>query len=198
MAEPDQRCPTAESTVRLCERIREGDASARDVLIERYFGALHRWARGRLPYYARKNMNTEDLVQEVLLRALKRLDGFKPGEKGSFLAYLRQILKNRIHDERRKYAAKPKEEELSDSIVEQGPSPMERAIDAEHRERYEKALATLPAQHQEGVIMRIEFQFSYREVANALGMSSANAARMMVSRAIEKLVESMGRADGPN
>ncbi len=196
MAEPDQRCPTAESTVRLCERIRQGDSSARDVLIERYFGALHRWARGRLPPYARKNMNTEDLVQETVFRALRRLKGFTPGEKGSFLAYMRQILKNRIRDEIIAHVGRPREGELSESIEDPGLSPIERAINAEHMERYEKALATLPEQHQEGVIMRLEFQFSYREVADALGMPSANAARMMVSRAIEKMVESMGRVDG--
>jgi hypothetical protein len=40
MAEPNQRCPTAVSTVRLCERIRQRDNSARAVLIERYCGAL--------------------------------------------------------------------------------------------------------------------------------------------------------------
>jgi RNA polymerase sigma factor (sigma-70 family) len=196
MAEPDQRCPTAESTVRLCKRIRQGDTSARDVLIERYFGALHRWARGRLPHYARKNMNTEDLVQETLLSALSRLEGFKPGETGSFLAYLRQILKNRIRDEVRKVIRRPGEAELNESIKEPGPDPMEQAIGVQNWQRYENALATLPEQHQEGVIMRLEFQFSYREVADALGMPSANAARMMVKRAIEKMVESMGRADG--
>jgi len=195
MADPDRRCPTAESTVRLCERIRHGDDSARAALIERYFGALHRWARGRLPRYTRNEMNTEDLVQETLLRALGRLEGFKPGETGSFLAYLRQILKNRIRDEVRKFQRRPVVEELEESIEESGPSPLEEVIDGQMWERYESALATLPAQQQEGVIMRLEFQFSHEQVAEALGMPTANAARMMVSRAIEKMVESMGRAD---
>lgn len=195
MAESDGRRPQAESTVRLCELIREGDKSASSVLIERYFGALHRWARGRLPRYARAEMNTEDLVQETLLRALGRLEGFKPGETGSFLAYLRQILKNRIRDEVRKFQRRPVVEELEESIEESGPSPLEEVIDGQMWERYESALATLPAQQQEGVIMRLEFQFSHEQVAEALGMPTANAARMMVSRAIEKMVESMGRAD---
>ena len=195
MADPDRRCPTAESTVRLCERIRHGDDSARAALIERYFCALHRWARGRLPRYTRNEMNTEDLVQETLLRALGRLEGFKPGETGSFLAYLRQILKNRIRDEVRKFQRRPVVEELEESIEESGPSPLEEVIDGQMWERYESALATLPAQQQEGVIMRLEFQFSHEQVAEALGMPTANAARMMVSRAIEKMVESMGRAD---
>ncbi len=196
MAEPDRPCPTAESTVRLCEKIREGDAAARAVLIERYFGALHRWARGRLPRNARSEMNTEDLVQETMVRALSRLEGFKPGETGSFLAYLRQILKNRVRDEVRKIRTRPRAEELNESIEQPGPSPVEQAIDMETWERYEAGLAALPAQQREGVIMRLELQFSHQQVAEALGMPTANSARMMVSRAIERLVESMGRADG--
>ena len=184
------------STVRLCELIREGDKSASSVLIERYFGALHRWARGRLPRYARAEMNTEDLVQETLVRALGRLEGFEPEGTGSFLAYLRQILKNRIRDEVRKIHRRPRAEELSDSIEEDGPSPAEHAIDAQMRERYETALAELTPQQREGVIMRLELQFSHRQVAEALGMPTANAARMMVARAIERLVESMGAHDG--
>jgi RNA polymerase sigma-70 factor (ECF subfamily) len=198
MAEPDRRSPTAESTLRLCERIREGDNSARAVLIERYFAALHRWARGRLPRYARSEMNTEDLVQETLLRALARLEGFEPGETGSFLAYLRQILKNRIRDEVRKVQRRPRPEELDESIEESGPSPMEQAIDAEKWGHYEKGLAQLAPQQRDGVIMRVELQFSHQEVADALGMRTANAARMMVSRAIEKLVETMDDGDGPD
>ncbi len=196
MAEPDRPCPTDESTVRLCEQIREGDAAARAVLIERYFGALHRWARGRLPRNARSEMNTEDLVQETMVRALGRLEGFKPGETGSFLAYLREILKNRIRDEVRKVWNRPRPAELDNTIEDPGPSPMERAIDGEAWERYETGLAALPAQQREGVIMRLELQFSHQQVARALGMPTANSARMMVARAIERLVESMGRVDG--
>jgi RNA polymerase sigma-70 factor (ECF subfamily) len=180
-----------ESTVQLVQRIRQGDSVARDVLVERYFGALHRWARGRLPRYARHELDTQDLVQETLIRALDRMETFESRETGSFLAYLRQILKNRIRDEIRKVGRRPLNEELHDNIEEQGPSPMEEAIGRESWERYETALAKLPKQQQAGVIMRLELQFTHQQVADSLGMNSANAARMMVSRAIVSLTEIM-------
>jgi RNA polymerase sigma-70 factor (ECF subfamily) len=191
VTEPRQTDPESESTVRLVTRIRAGDERARTILIERYFAALHRWARGRLPRYARAEMNTEDLVQETMVRALSRLDAFEARETGSFLAYLRQILKNRIRDEIRKIQRRPQAEELEESVEEPAPSPVEEAIGVETWERYEAALARLPRQQQEGVIMRIELQFSHQQVADALGMASANAARMMVSRAIARLAELM-------
>jgi len=196
VTEPGGADPASETTVRLVERIRDGDELARTILIERYFTALHRWARGRLPRYARAEMNTEDLVQETMVRALSRLDGFEARETGSFLAYLRQVLKNRIRDEIRKVQRRPQQEGLDESIEEPAPSPVEMAIGAETWERYEAALHRLPRQQQEGVIMRLELQFSHQQVAEALGLASANAARMMVSRAIVRLAELMETADG--
>ena len=180
-----------ENTVDLLVRAREGDADARERLIRRYFESLHRWARGRLPRSARAGMDTEDLVQEALLRALGGLETFQWKEKGSFLAYLRQILKNRILDEIRKAQRRPRPVELENDLPADAPSPFEQAIGQQTRERYEAALAGLPAQQQEGVIMRLELQFTHQQVAEALGLSSANAARMMVSRAIARLVERM-------
>ena len=42
MAERDRRCPTDESTVSLCERIRQGDASAREEGDQIAIGAMTR------------------------------------------------------------------------------------------------------------------------------------------------------------
>ncbi len=191
MTDPGSAEMQPESTVQLVQRIQHGDSVARNILIERYFGALHRWARGRLPHYARHEMDTQDLVQETLIRALDRLETFESRETGSFLAYLRQILKNRVRDEIRKVSRRPRNEELHDNIEEKGRSPIEEAIDRESLERYETALARLPKQQQAGVIMRLELQFTHQQVADSLGMNSANAARMMVSRSIVKLTELM-------
>jgi RNA polymerase sigma factor (sigma-70 family) len=191
LSESERMATSPESTVQLVQRIRHGDSAARDILIERYFSALHRWARGRLPFYARKEMDTHDLVQETLIRALGKLETFESRETGSFLAYLRQILKNRIRDEIRKVQRRPVEEELQDNIREEAPSPFDDAIDRESWQRYEAGLEKLPKQQQEGIIMRLELQFTHQQVADALGFGSANAARMMVSRAILKLSELM-------
>ena len=191
MSESGDAALRPESTVQLVHRIRQGDSVARDTLVERYFGALHRWARGRLPRYARHEMDTQDLVQETLIRALDRLETFESRETGSFLAYLRQILKNRVRDEIRKVGRRPRNEELHDNIEEEAPSPVEEAIGRESWERYEAALGRLPKQQQAGVNMRLELQFTHQQVADSLGMNSANAARMMVSRAIVRLTELM-------
>ena len=66
-----------DSTLDVLAKARQGDGSAARVLIERTVGPLRRWARGRLPYYARAGANTEDVVQDAVVRALARVDHFE-------------------------------------------------------------------------------------------------------------------------
>jgi DNA-directed RNA polymerase specialized sigma24 family protein len=43
-------------------------------------------------------MDTGDVVQEVLIRAVRSFPSFEPHHQGSFPAYLRTILANRLND----------------------------------------------------------------------------------------------------
>ena len=126
-----------------------------------------------------------------MLRALPRMNSFETRGQGSFLAYLRQILKNRIRDELRRTRRHPEPDGLDEEPEVTDPSPVEEAIGSETWRRYERALASLPEQQQEGVIMRVELQLTHQQVAEALGLPSSDAARMMVRRALTRLAESM-------
>ena len=92
----------AESTAQLLERARAGDQAALDTLFARYVGPLSRWARGRLPGWARSLADTQDLVQDVLLQTFKHLRTFESRGEGALAAYLRQALMNRLRDEMRR------------------------------------------------------------------------------------------------
>jgi RNA polymerase sigma factor (sigma-70 family) len=130
-------------------------------------------------------------VQVALLRALKHVEEFEARHEGAFLAYLRRIVLNSVRDELRRAARRPGRGELDAELAEPGPSLVEKAIGREALEAYESALAALPEEQQEAVILRIEFGFSYPEIAQAVGKPSANAARMAVSRALLRLAEVM-------
>ena len=180
-----------ESTASLLAKVRIGDEPARERLVERYLRALQRWARGRLPRFARDLSDTDDLVQITFLRALDHVDRFEHRKPGSFLAYLRQILLNEIRSQIRRAAGRPGVEGLDDEQVGQDPSPLEQAIGKEALDTYEAALAELPLEQQEAVILRVELGFTNPEVAQALGSPSTNAARMKVVRALVRLAEVM-------
>jgi RNA polymerase sigma-70 factor (ECF subfamily) len=116
---------------------------------------------------------------------------FEPRHEGAFLAYLRRIVLNAVRDELRRAARRPARAELGETLLQPGPSVVEQAIGRETVEAYEAALATLPEEQREAVIMRVEFGYTYPEIAEALGKPSANAARMAVSRALLRIAEVM-------
>ncbi len=182
-----------ETSIDLLRRFRSGDASALDLLIARYRPRMVRWASGRLPSYARDLTETQDLVQDCLLRAFQRLDRIEIRGEGALQAYLRQALLNAIRMELRRVGRRPQSELLTDEIRASGETPLERAIGRQTLERYERALERLRPEDRELVIAHIEFGFSHRELAEAFDKPSPNAARMALQRAMRRVAEEMAR-----
>lgn len=188
-----------ESTLELLGRAHDGDAAALERLCRRYLPRLQRWASGRLPASSRGILETDDLVQEVLLRTVRQVERFEPGRSGQgvgFHAYVRQALTNRIRDEIRLSQRSPDRVELPEGLAQSGPSPIDAAIGREQLAWYENALERLKPEDRDAVIARVEMDMSYDEIAEALGKPSRNAARMAVVRALERLVRLMGNAEG--
>jgi RNA polymerase sigma-70 factor (ECF subfamily) len=179
------------STIELLDRFKRGDEDAISELVERSIPPLKRWARGRLPQWARSLAETQDLVQNAVLKALPHLKTFEAAHAGALQAYLRRAVDNHIKDEIRKVKARPVAESLSSQQLDEGPSPLEIAIGREGVERYEAALKTLRDADQEAIIARCELQQSYEEIAIALGKPSADAARMAVVRALSNLLKAI-------
>lgn len=183
------------SSRELLESARAGDRRALDRLCARYLPRLRRWARGRLPPWARDRFDTDDLVQETLVRSLGHFESFEVRGEGAFQAYLRQALLNGVRDEVRRAAHRPAAPELAPEQVDPSPSPLEEVLGRDAVRRYEAALAGLREEDRAAVVARIEMGCSYAEVAEALGKSSPDAARMAVGRALVRLAEALGRGE---
>jgi RNA polymerase sigma factor (sigma-70 family) len=180
------------STIELLDRYKRGDNEAISLLVERSLPPLKRWARGRLPDWARSLAETQDLIQDAVIRAIPHLKHFDARHPGALQAYLRQAIANHIRDEIRKVNSRPPiGGDLPESKVDPGPSPLERAIGRERLDRYDAALARLRPVEREAIVARLELQQSYEEVALALGKPSADAARMLVARAVKNLIRAM-------
>lgn len=184
---------TSEATIELLARVRRGDEDALDSLLQRCIPALRRWAHGRLPAGARGMQETADLVQDTVVAALKKLDGFDARHQGALQAYLRQAVMNRIRDLIRYRKRRPDQVELPEDLPDGRTSPLEQAIGSENIARYEKALERLAPTDREAIIGRLEFQYSYEELAIALDKPTASAARMAVTRAMKRLAGEMVR-----
>jgi RNA polymerase sigma-70 factor (ECF subfamily) len=180
-----------ESTFVLIVHLRAGDKSALDRLLRRFLPLLTRWASGRLPRGARDLSDTEDLVQETIISALRHIDHIEIRGEGALQAYLRRAVLNRIRDELRRHGRRGLVETLDENVRTKEDSPLEVAIGNEALERYEAALARLNAGDREAVIARIELGQTYAEIASALGKPSTEAARMAVNRALARLARFM-------
>ena len=182
-----------ESTATLLALIRDGDERAKDRLFRRYLPILERWASGRLPAGARDLVDTNDIVQVSLVRALNKVGEFVPRHEGAFLVYLRRILLNQIRDQARRVKRQPEPAPVSENLPDDGPSPLEDLVRSEVMERYDEALGRLTDAQRQAVVLRLEMGYTHREVAEALeDCPSADAARMLAARALIRLAEEMG------
>jgi RNA polymerase sigma-70 factor (ECF subfamily) len=181
----------AESSLALLLRAQSGDEAARDELCARYLPRLRRWAHGRIPAGARNHLDTEDIVQDTLLRSVRRLDDFTPNHERAFCAYVCEALRNRVRDAARSAARRPPGEALPEDEPSADPSPLELAVGRETLDRYETALQRLRETDRELIVARVELGLEYAEIASLLGKPSAVAARVAVSRALIRLAAEM-------
>ena len=180
----------AETSFELVKRARAGDRIAEERLFARYLPRLQRWARGRLPRGARPALDTGDVVQEVLSRAIRSFATFEAHHEGSFPAFLRTILTNRLHDLERVDQRRPPPRALEtgvDDPVSPAPSPLDLAEGSEQRQRFDAAMQCLKPHDQELIFMRMELGYTYDEMASMLGRSNANAIRIATRRAMLRL-----------
>jgi RNA polymerase sigma factor (sigma-70 family) len=180
-------------TMELIILAKTGDFEATEALLQRCLPPLKRWAHGRLPSAARGALDTDDIVQNVALHMLKRLDQFEPRHVGAMQAYLRQSVINGIRDEVRRIGRQPPPIELPEDAPSDRESPLEAAIQAEAYERYRDAMTQLKPRDRELMVARIEVQWSYAEITHRFAFPSIDAARMAVSRALRRLAKQLAR-----
>jgi RNA polymerase sigma-70 factor, ECF subfamily len=198
---------TPDSTVEVLARARGGDRSAALVLLERALPAVRRWAHGRLPGSVRPDADTEDVVQDVVLRALRGLAEFEHRTVGGLQAYLRTSVVNRIRDlvraAGRRGVVEPLEEELdappgvapAAALHALTPSPLEAVLMREQLDRFLAALQRLRPADRQLVVWRVELGYGVDEIAARLGKSKP-AAGMAISRAMSRLAEQLRRDAG--
>ena len=143
---------------------------------------MPRWVRGAL--------DTSDLVQDTLHHTFARLESFKPNHRGSLQAYLRRSIENRIRDELRRAACR-RDYTLPEERVrtsEEGAPQFRQLMDDETWEHYLTGLKRLTKRDRRLVVGRAELGYNYRQLAFVEGLSSANAARKAVRRALVRLL----------
>lgn len=145
----------------LAERVKRGDAGAFDELTIRHMQRAFRVAYRLLGH----REDAEDLVQEVFLLVLERIDSFQPGR--SFSPWFFRILINRGLNARKSRALR-RTDEVPDDAPALTVAPDRAAEQLEARERLRAAMDRLP-ETQQTVVRLFELEgFSGREIAEIL------------------------------
>jgi len=165
--------------------------------LERDFRRRHRWM---LPLFS-----TGDIVQEVFLGVVAGLKEFRVEDDTSFTRYLATVVKHRLLDAVRFHEADRRDQRRQVGEPEQGlgslphagtdPTPSLRASVEEQLGIYRSVLATLPEKQRLLLELRLSEQKEFGEIAHALGIASADAARKAFHEAQAKLLVKL-RAKG--
>jgi RNA polymerase sigma-70 factor (ECF subfamily) len=136
-----------------------------------------------------KTDQADDLVQETMLRALAHIDSFTPGTNMS--AWLFTILRNLFRSEYRK-----RRREVEDADGRLAASLKSQPDQPGHMEFQEMraALAMLPRDQREALILVGASGFSYEEAAHICG-SAVGTIKSRVNRARARLVELLAIED---
>lgn len=147
----------------LINRIKGGDESAAEELIDRYYDAILRYCG----WHCSVSEKAEDLAQETFLKLFRSLPRYKGRNK--FKAYLYTIANRLCIDESRKMPLYS----LEDAAEIAGGK--NEIAQAEHREDIRRLLSVLSAQQREAVLLRFGQELSFSEIAKVMGCSMRTA-----------------------
>jgi RNA polymerase sigma-70 factor (ECF subfamily) len=185
----------------LLAQARAGDAAAQGRLLELYRNYLRLQARALIGTGLRVRLDPSDLVQETFLEAHRDFAAFVGQTEGEIVAWLRQILVRNLADQLKRHQAAGRDYRRQESLeakldrssrdiqeaLEAGLStPSGRMTQREQSVVLADALAALPPDYREVIVLRHLERLKFDEIAARMGRSSG-AVRMLWTRALEKL-----------
>ncbi len=155
-------------------RLKRGSAQALCRIYNRYASDLLTLATNLLG----RTGQAEDVLQDVFVRFLESIDTFEL--TGSLKGYLARCVANRARDYLRKDRGRRAEDgrQMLDGLCPDhglAPSPVETAIADEQRQRVSAALAELPYEQREAVLLHLQGGLKFREIANIQGVAAKTA-----------------------
>jgi RNA polymerase sigma-70 factor (ECF subfamily) len=172
----------------LMTRYQRGDSDAFEELYRRTAPIV----RGYLAALTRDPTRTADLAQETFLQVHRSRRTYDPAfpVKPWIVAIARHV---RLTDERSRFRRRAREVEAAEGV--EWPIPAEVEGLAE-RDALERALAALPADRREALVLHHVYGLSFREIGRVVGVSEVGA-RIRASRGMTELRALLGPGKKP-
>ena len=159
------------------QRVLSGDVEAFALLVDRHHGRMARYAFHLLGSEA----EAEEAVQDSFVRAYRSLGTYK--EREQFGAWIARILVNRC---RTRLVRDKRREETAAAWVREADQPFEPSERLAMRDELAVALAQLPTEQREAVVLRYADELDYDEISSITG-AGISALKMRVKRGCERL-----------
>lgn len=185
----------------LLREARGGNSAALGHLLELYRNYLEILARTQIGMALRARLEPSDLVQETFLEAYRDFGQFLGHTEQELLVWLRTILVRNVADQAKLHQRQARDwhrQESLEVLLERSSTAVHQALakgistpssQASRREQavlLADALASLPEEHKEVIILRHLERLKFEEIASRMGRS-AGAVRMLWMRALDKL-----------
>jgi len=196
--------PSSSPTRALLDAFRNGRGEAGNQLLQRYQSWLKLLARLEIDTRYRGKFDESDIVQQVLLEAVRDFPQFRGDTEAEFTAWLRKILAHVLAHEFRRYRGTQKRDisqevsldqtlqrssqRLNEMLAASISSPSHRAARNEQEVLLADVLARMPADYRDVIVLRNLEGLSHEEVASRLG-KNVGAVRMLWVRALGRLRE---------
>lgn len=183
----------------LIKRIKDGDLSAYDIIVSRYWDRTY----ARVIQLLNNKQDAEEVTQDAFIRAQRGLDSFR-GE-ASFGTWLYQIATNLARNRYWYWFRRKREQSFSidqplsvdadvtleDFMPSEQESPSQAAITQEFVDRVATCMDDLSEQHREVLVLRNIENMSYDAIAARLGLS-VGTVKSRIARGRERLRDLMG------
>ena len=144
----------------------QGCPASIQTLLERYEQPIYHFLRSMLG----NKEDAEDATQRCFVQAIHALPGYE--EQGQFKSWLYQIARSQALMQVRRRKRKPEEllpsERLDDLLIAQEPSVYEKIDREEQVAALQRAIEQLPDAQKEVVLLRLQADIPFREIAEIL------------------------------
>ena len=183
----------------LVSRFKDGDASAFDEMVSRYWDRIF----SRVLQLLKNRQDAEEVTQDAFMRAHKGLENFR-GDS-SFSTWLFQIATNLAHNKywywwrRKRDASFSIDQSIGiegdatfvDILPSDALDPSEETVTQELVDRVAECMPMLSAKHHEILNLRIKRNLSYEEISNELEIS-VGTVKSRIARARNSLRQKIG------
>ena len=174
------------TTLTLVRKAKAGEGNALNLLFDRYIPRILRIVRMRIGAGLRGRMESMDVVQEVMIRAIRSFDQFEAKDEAAFLHWISKLVQNEIRDLADYHNAEKRN--ANKEVTTRDKSTATRSVlsqlpaDSVHRPSFqvrlkedvlqlEAALDQLAEKQREVIIMRQYEGMSFKDIGSKLGCS---------------------------